>query len=150
MKQTFSSFLFFATLFVIVYISACTKICDAGYQGNHCDVEIRDKFEGVWKATDNPGNITYSDTIIESTSSNVLDVLILNTFATKTFNSAIKATIEGNTITIERQRPDTSKIELEGVGVFNSENNSITWTYSLINKSTNPSDSISYTGQWVK
>jgi hypothetical protein len=142
-----SSFILFIGI-LLFGVGSCSKICDEGYEGTRCDVEIRERFEGNWNATDEPGNKVYVTTISKGTG--VLDLLISNSFADSTFSRTVKATASPNSITIPNQRPDTSKIYVEGTGIIDNDDKRITWTYNLINKYDSPAVVTPYTGVWSK
>ncbi len=130
-------------------ILSCNKLCDEGYEGKRCDVEIREKFIGEWNATDNPGGFTFTDTISKGTG--ILDVLILRRFGADTFNRTVKATVSGNIITIGRQKPESSRtLEIRGTGTISNDAKTINWNYDLINTTDSPEVISSYTGVWIK
>src|SRR4051812_12845003 len=110
----------------IVSINACSKICDEGYEGKRCDIEMREKFEGQWHATDNPGGLTFTDTISKGNA--ITDVLILRRFGADTFNRAVKATINASSITIAKQKPDSGReLYIEGTGALSDDEHTINW-----------------------
>jgi hypothetical protein len=141
---------FFPALFIfIIGIAACSKICDDGYEGKRCDVEIREKYIGAWHATDNPGAVTFTDTISKGTG--ILEVAILRRFGTDTFNRAVKATISGNTITIANQSPDNGReLSIQGTGTLGNNDQTITWNYNLIAGPDTLPITTSFTGVWTK
>ncbi len=149
MTKVFKSF-----LLVVVFVSAtgiysCSKLCDEGYEGKRCDVEMRVKFIGVWNGVDNPGGFTFTDTISNGTG--IIDVLILRRFGADTFNRSVKATVNGTTISIARQKPESSRtLEIQGIGTINSDGNIINWNYDLIDTTVSPILITSYTGVWTK
>ena len=136
--------------FILVSLMfSCSKICDEGYEGKRCDVEIREKFIGAWNATDNPGGFTFTDTISNGTG--ILDVLILRRFGADTFNRTVKASISGNMITIGRQKPESLRaLEIRGIGTITNDNKTINWNYDLINTTDSPEVIASYTSVWIK
>lgn len=103
--------------------------CDAGYEGDACETMSRDKFVGSYSVSDNctgSGADTYTVAIATS-SGEVTDVLISNFWAL--FTNSVKATISGNTITIDSQEPDGDGWLVTGNGTY--ADGSITFTYSI-------------------
>ncbi len=148
-KNSFAALLLIGTLAVMFSTLSCNKLCDGGYEGKRCDVPIRDKFLGVWNAVDNPGNLTYKDTISEG--SDVQDVVISRSFSMDTFHRPIRATISDNAINIATQRPHPAKpLLVEGTGTISSDFTTISWTYNLIDTSQTPHAVTNYTGVWSK
>jgi hypothetical protein len=112
-------------------------------------VEIREKYEGTWYANDNPGTWTFTDTI--SKGGGILDVLILRRFGPDTFSRAVKASINGNTISILKQSPDNGRdLSIQGVGILNEAQDRIDWNYDLISGPDTLQITTSYTGVWTK
>jgi len=137
----------FFTLFIL---SSCHEACDKGYEGKRCDVPQRDKFKGVWNAVDNPGSITYTDTITDG--SDIIEVVISKNFSGNRYYKAVKATVLENTISIfpTDQKIDTSKTYAIGSGTMSSDHKTINWTYTLTNKTDSPFIITNYTGVWTK
>jgi hypothetical protein len=132
----------------IANVISCSKICDEGYEGNRCDVEIRDRFEGTWNAADEPGGKIYGNTISKGTG--ILDLVVASSFSDSVFFRPIKATATSNSIVINRYKPDTSKIEVEGNGLISEDYKRIDWTYNLINTYDSPEVRTPYTGVWTR
>lgn len=131
---------------IVLFQGSCTKLCDNGYEGDKCDVPVRQKFIGVWSAVDNPGNLQYTDTI--SIGTGLLDVVISNGFAQNYFANPVKATVSGNQVSIAKQNPDNDSLYVQGTGSI--DNGTLTWNYTLINNTDSPQISTSYTGVWSK
>lgn len=148
MKRTFSCLSQALLSLSLLAVSSCSKLCDEGYEGKRCDVEIRDKFEGNWNAVDEPGTKTYPVAISEGTA--ILDVLISRSFSDSVFIKTVRASISGDSIIISEQKPDTSKIYVSGAGVLESSRNKINWNYNLINRYDTVDAVTSYTGVWAR
>ena len=148
MKRNLLLQYYLPVFFTVFILSSCREPCDKGYEGKRCDVPVRDKFKGTWSATDNPGALTYLDTITDG--SDILDVYVSRSFSNSRYYRSVKATVDGNTITIANQKPDTSKIYVEGTGIVTDDHKTINWNYNLINKYDTPFITTSYTGVWTK
>jgi hypothetical protein len=127
----------------------CT--CTTGYEGTNCEKEARAKFIKSWAATD--VNVTttvplapYSAVIAASTSSTVVTDVIIGAFSNNYFTNSVKASVDGNTITIASQQPDSDGYAVAGTGTYNTASNKISWTYTITQVSTGTT--ISYTGTW--
>ncbi len=134
----------------LLFAPSCQTTCDAGYEGKRCDVPWRNKYKGVWSAHDTSGAITlaYLDTITDG--NEVTDVFLSRAFSQNQFYKFVRATINDNTINIASQKPDVTKIYVEGTGTLNGDKNTITWAYKLTNKyGPIPVDTV-YTGVWIK
>jgi hypothetical protein len=149
MKKAFSSPFVLLIVLAIAAIGSCSKVCDEGYEGKRCDVEIRAKYEGAWHANDNPGNLAFTDTI--SKGAGILDVSIMRIFGTDTFNRAVKANVSGNTITIASQKPESGReLYIQGSGTIADDYQTINWSYTLTGNSGGIPDTSSFTGVWTK
>ncbi len=129
--------------------SSCTKTCDEGYEGKRCDVAMRDKFLGRWNATDNPGNLTYIDSIFYVNSNTILEVYIAKNFGNY-FQREIKAKVDGKTITINKQKPFGDSLYVQGTGVITDDFDTLYWNYYIINEIDSPVVTTSYTGVWTR
>src|SRR5690606_15659855 len=110
-----------------------TKTCPVGYEGKNCDTEMRTKFVKNWSATDKTAggtDLVYTCNIVEGSAIN--SVIISNTFSDNFFGQTINATVDGNTIKIENQKPDgsLSGYAVEGTGTYSGAQ--ISWNYYLI------------------
>jgi hypothetical protein len=129
-------------LFLAGSITGCTKLCNAGYEGQHCNTPIRAKFEGTWKALDSPGNISYNVAI--SDGAGITGVTVSNNFASNYFTHNLNGIISEQTLTIPMQQPDSASHFVQGTGFLNG--NTLNWSYLLINGA----DTTYYTGVWSK
>lgn len=136
--------------FLVFILSSCREACDKGYEGKRCDVPQRDKFKGVWNASDNPGALIYTDTITDG--SDIIEVIISKNFSGNRYYKYVKATVLENTITIfpTDQKIDTGKIYANGSGVISEDHKTINWNYTLTNKAYTPEVVTTYTGVWTK
>lgn len=148
MKRFSYLILLFILTGVALWQSSCTKLCDNGYEGKRCDVPVRNKFIGVWMAEDNPGNITYTDSI--TAGAGLLEVIISENFAQNYFNKPIEATVDEDNIYIARQSPDSNNFYVEGSASISNNNQTLTWNYKLINATDSPEISTPFTGVWQK
>lgn len=156
MKKVFKSFLAIAIIGAVTTVTSCTKTCDPGYEGDDCKTEVRTKFLGNYNASESKNGGTaysYSGSILTS-SANVQEIFI-NRIPNGTgfFNTNVKATIDGNAITIANQNPDGDDYYITGTGAYSSSTSTITFTYTV----TGPNSGIppvnvtdSYTSTWTK
>ena len=135
----------------LLFASSCQTTCDTGYEGKRCDVPWRDKFKGVWSATDVSGDTTLSYQVTISDGNEVVDVYISRDFSQNRFLKFVRATINDNIITIVNQKPDASKnIYVDGTGTLSSDKSTINWIYKLTDKSAFPETVTIFTCVWVK
>src|SRR5579863_9624994 len=124
MKKVLKLYVLFLGVILLITVAACTKLCDSGYEGGNCNVEIRAIFEGTWHAIDTPGNLTYSDTIAPAAS--ISGVTLSRSFAHNYFMHVIYASVSKNVVTISLQQPDSATFEVQGSGVINNNGTVIT------------------------
>ncbi len=115
--------------------------CDPGYEydaDGSCKVESRTKFIGNWTVNETCSNsgaaAPYPVGI--SGGSDISGISMLGFYgptAAGGFVAAVKATVEGNTVTIARQQPDNDKIYVEGSGTIDVSTtpNKITMSYKV-------------------
>ncbi len=135
-----------AFLVLLTCIGACTKLCEGGYEGNRCNILSRDKFLGAWNAVDNPGNIAYKDTITEG--AHVADVFVSNGFNGGRFVHPISAVVNRSTLSIVVQRPDGDSVEISGSGIL--QDNVLTWSYMIIDRTGLTNDTTICLGTWTR
>jgi hypothetical protein len=116
--------------------------CDAGYEKDAttgiCTVKSQDKFVGNWLVNEtcsNSGSAAPYNVSIAAGAS-LTDVNITGFYgpaASGGFVAAVKATIDGTTITIARQQPDNDKIYVQGTGtiVTTPAPSKITFSYTV-------------------
>jgi hypothetical protein len=129
----------------------CT--CTTGWEGTLCDTEVRKKFVKTWTASDKLVSTgaslpTYSATITNGTT--VTDIKIghfsgNNSSGSSYFVNDVKATVNGNTITVPSQEPDNDDYTVSGTGTYDPVTKKITWSYTLGSPS---GASTSYSGTW--
>lgn len=121
--------------------------CATGYEGDSCSIVSRTKFLGNWTAKDSFNNTatgTYTAAI--SAATEITGVFIGN-FSKGFFLADVKATISGNTLTIQRQQPDNDTFFVTGSGTYNPGANTISIQYEL----ENPAGVVqTYSGTWSK
>jgi len=91
--------------------------CDPGYEydaDGSCKVLTQDKYVHIFTVSENCSATPYLAEIVRG--SGVTDVLIKNVW--DVFQNSVKATIDGNTITIGRQEPDNDGFFVEGSGTY--------------------------------
>lgn len=121
--------------------------CATGFEGTSCDTEIRAKFQGTWTASDNcslSGSDSYVVTSTDGTS--IMDVNLTNFWGV--FNNPVKASINGNTITIASQAPDNDGYFVSGTGTLTGS--TISWSYTITNQNVTPNVSDVCTSSWTK
>src|SRR5581483_2565052 len=115
---------------LLVFAAGCNKICESAYEGSHCDVSVRTKFEGVWLAVDAPGNLRFSDTL--SDGPDLYSINISASFGGHTFTRPVKAQIKDQALIVLNQQPDADSIWIFGVGNL-SAGNTLNWNYEIVN-----------------
>lgn len=129
------------------------KICNEGYEGKNCDVEIRTKFLGVWSALDRKEDGTqlpaYTATIVKNPSS--IAKMNIGGFSGIPSNGGFAADVivnaNGTSFTIPSQEPDADGYSVQGSGTLGSTN-TITVNYTITKISTGQVNT--YTGTWTK
>lgn len=155
MKKLFRPFLMVATVATVFAMSSCTKECDEGYEGTDCKTEVRAKMLGDYNATESKNggaNYSYSGSIVTS-SADVTEVFINRMpNGTNFFNTNVKATVSGNTLTIANQEPDHDGYSISGSGEFNAGTPStITFTYQVSGDNGSGTTVIDgYTATWTR
>jgi hypothetical protein len=150
MKQILKAFLIFSAAATFLFAPSCQTACDSGYEGKRCDVPWRNKFIGIWNATDVSGgvSINYTDTITGG--NEVTDVFLSKDFSQNRFLKFLRATINNNTINIANQKPSVPQIYVEGTGTLSSDGRTINWTYKIIDKTVSPQVETIYSAVWIK
>ncbi len=157
MKRILTTVMIIAAFAGMTTITSCTKTCDPGYEGTDCKTEVRAKYLGNYNASESKNGGTaysYSGSVLTS-SSNVQEIYI-NRIPNGTgfFNTNVKATIDGNAVTIANQNPDGDAYYITGTGAFSATTPAtITFTYTV----TGPNGAVppvtvtdSYTATWTK
>ncbi|PSK88821.1 hypothetical protein [Taibaiella chishuiensis] len=143
--------------FASVTLTSCSKddkICNEGYEGSNCDVEVRTKFLGQWSAQDRKEDGTqlpaYTANVVKNPSS--ISKMNIGGFSGIPSNGGFAADVivsaSGTTFTIPPQEPDADGFSVEGNGFINSAGNSITVNYNITKISTGQVNK--YTGTWTK
>lgn len=130
MNKLFKSFMTIAAFSALTIVSSCTKTCDEGFEGDKCDTEIRAKFIDNYDVSESKNsNAPYSyTTSITTSSANVLQVNI-SELGGNFFNSSVKATVDGTSLTIASQDPDSDGYTIAGSGTIS--NNTVSLTYTI-------------------
>lgn len=114
MKKIFKTFLTVAAFAAVAGVSSCTKVCDEGYEGDKCDVAIREKLLGTWRTTaencTSGGPSTFDIAI--TTNSDITKVNIANLYGAGF--TAVASIDENNAITIASQSFGTGNISGSG------------------------------------
>ena len=83
-------------------LSSCSKVCDTGYEGEHCTTEVRTKYLGTFSGRQTCGAVTDTFTVAIGTVANdVTKIKIYNIY-----NSTLNATgtvLDNGSITIASQ-----------------------------------------------
>jgi hypothetical protein len=111
--------------------------CETGYEGDDkgiCNVEVRTKFLGNYTTNETCSNSGTAAPYLVGVSNGagISDVLLSGFYGptdTGGFVAAVKATVDGTSITIARQEPDNDNIFVEGSGSISG--NVMTMTYSV-------------------
>lgn len=118
----------------------CNCDCDAGYEGDDCTTLSRTKFVGTYTVADacsESGAGTYTVTITAS-STEVDKVLISNFWGA--YSNNVIATVDGNTLTIANQDPDSDGYPVSGTGTYSATNNTITVNYTVTETASGDTD----------
>ncbi len=91
--------------------------------------DIRDKLVNTWKCTENSQTYGTQNYYVEITKDNQASVIIIDNFFNLGLGKSIKATVNGQTITINNQI--VSGHIFNGTGIIASNFNSISWTYTF-------------------
>lgn len=109
MKKLFRTFSAFALIGSLFTFNSCEKVCDEGYEGDKCDVEIRAKYFGTYKvsgtATNDLGSAPITDLIINITTSSagILNFNISYTLGGDQYSLNAKLDTDGKNFTIPQQ-----------------------------------------------
>lgn len=129
MKKLFRTFLAVAAFAAVSGITSCTKVCDEGYEGDKCDVEIREKIIGTYGLTETcslTGAANY-DLVITKSSTSVLNVLI------SPFGGYVgvqgTAKVDGDNITISAQ--SSNGFNFNGSGTITNDGQNISLSYTI-------------------
>jgi hypothetical protein len=129
MKKLFRTFIALAVIGSIATLASCTKTCDEGFEGDKCDVEVREKVIGTYGMTETCSvtGVANYDIVITKASANVLNVLI------SPFGGYVGATgtakVEGNTITISAQ--SSVGFNFNGSGTISNDGANISLSYTI-------------------
>ncbi len=122
-----------------------TCLCDAGYEydaDGSCKVKSQDKYVGTYTVSEvgsNSGPATFLAGIVAGAT--VTDISFTGFYgpaAEGGFQAAVKATIDGNVITIARQQPDNDNVFVVGSGTYDPATNKIALTYNVTDESVTP------------
>jgi len=122
--------------------------CDAGYEGNLCEIISKGKFKGTYSVRDSctsSGISTYSVTI-DTLTVGVDKVLITNFW--DLFNNPVRASIDVDNITISSQEPDNDGFWVAGTGT--KSGNKININYVITDSTASPVDRDSCFSVWTK
>ena len=148
-----------ASMFALMGMSALTmtscgkddKVCDAGYEGKDCDVQIRTPMLGTYNATDvatvGGATYTYNPAITTNATVTVVNISKFGDFFTGAELVTSNVSKSGDIISfnIPTQKPDGA-YTVQGSGAFNISTKKITIEYSL----TDGGGQIdNYTGNWT-
>lgn len=145
-----------ASMFALMGMSvmtSCTKdakVCDPGYEGSNCDIQIRTPMLGTYSATDintqDQSSETYTAVISSNATVSVVNISNFGNFYTNTELVTSNVTKSGDNIsfTIPDQKPD-NVYKVSGSGTFNTSTKKISITYALDNGVIIKN----YTGNWT-
>lgn len=122
--------------------------CDPGYElgtDDKCSVETRSKIVGNYLVNETCSNSgtapAYNVTVSNGTAANEVTILgFYGPAAQGGFVAPVKATVDGTTITIDRQEPDNDDIFVEGNGTFSTSGSAtvLTITYKVTDETVSP------------
>ncbi len=140
--------------FSAMTFSSCSKddkVCNTGYEGKNCDVEIRQEMIGTYNATDidvsNNTPYAYTPVISKNASVTVINIANFGDFFSNTELVTSNVSKSGSVIsfTIPAQKPD-NVYQVTGNGSYNVTTKKLDIQYTLDNGVT----SKNYTGTWTK
>jgi hypothetical protein len=133
------------------------KICDAGYEGDDCNVEVRAKMIGSYTAADvNTADASDAPSYVAQISNgNAVTVVNIANFSgggsVGGFSNLVVSNIEssgdGVSFSIPTQTPDNDGYSVSGSGNFNATTKKITIQYTIANP---VGQTNNYTGTWTK
>lgn len=118
----------------------CSCVCDSGYEGTDCSTLSRTKFIGTYTVADAcsaSGSASYT-VVITASSTDETRVLISNFWDSYAAN--VVASVDGNTITIANQDPDSDGYPVQGTGTYNTTANTITINYTVTETASGDND----------
>ena len=124
-------------------------ICVPGFEGDTCEITIRDRFLGNYFATDvcnTMGTLQYSMSI--HSNSQILSVLFSSQLANSKFVDSVSATVEGNNLIINTQQVNGNSFSVSGNGSIS--NGTLTLLYVLTNLNVLPNEIDTCRATWVK
>lgn len=147
--------------FSTVTMTSCSKddkICDAGYEGDDCNVEIRAKMIGTYTAADvniaDPSDApSYVAQITANTAVTVVNITNFSGggssggFSNLVTSNIASTTDGGVSFDIPSQIPDNDGYSVSGSGTYNATSKKITIQYSIKNPLGQTNN---YTGNWTK
>jgi hypothetical protein len=120
--------------------ASCSCVCDSGYEGTDCATLSRAKFIGTYTVSDAcsaSGSANYTVTIAAS-STDETRVLIGNFW--NSYAANVTATVDGNTLTIANQDPDSDGYPVQGTATYNTTANTITINYTVTETASGDND----------
>ncbi|MCX7863238.1 MAG: hypothetical protein N2449_09630 [Bacteroidales bacterium] len=91
--------------------------------------DIRDKLVNTWKCTENSATYGTQNYYVEITKDNQSGIIVIDNFFNLGLGKSIKASVNGQTITINNQM--VSGHLFNGTGTIASNFNSISWNYTF-------------------
>jgi len=147
--------------FTSVTMTSCSKddkVCNTGYEGKNCDVEIRTKMLGTYTAADvnnaNPSDApSYVAQITVNTSS--VSVVNISNFSgggsvggfSNLVTSNIVSSADGISFTIPTQTPDNDGYSVSGSGTYTTSTKKIAIQYTIADPQGQTNN---YTGTWTQ
>lgn len=141
--------------FSAMTFSSCSKddkICNTGYEGDNCDVEIREQMIGSYDAVDikstDGTTKTYIPVISKNASVTVINIAEFGDFfsgGSEIVTSNVTKSGDVISFTIPEQQPDAI-YTVSGSGTYNVTTKKIAIAYTL----SNGVASSNYTGTWTK
>jgi hypothetical protein len=154
MKKIIGTFMTIAVFTALISTTSCKKECDAGYEGDNCKTEVRAKYLGNYTASETKNGgaaYTYSGSILTSSAS--VTEIFINRIPNGTgfFNTNVKATVNGNAISIPDQAPDGDEYHITGTGALSGSTLTLTYTVTGPNGATPPvTVTDAYSSVWTK
>lgn len=105
---------------VILFFSGCTK-----NNPEPSPSDARSKFIGQWNVTETKKKLSYQANI--TTDASTSDKVFIDNFGD--FSARASASVSGNAITLKPNQTLGTVIVISGEGTYNSQSNTILWSY---------------------
>jgi hypothetical protein len=124
---------------ICAYGGTCTEgdcICPSGYEGTHCEVVTRDKYEGVWTVFEDGSSTMAAQYEVKIIKGSGNTDMIISNFYNRFPGAQVNVRVKGDSLFIPQQTVDNYTIE--GAGHLNWEefypdHGELTLYYKVVN-----------------